>query len=215
MNILITAGPTREYLDDVRFISNPSSGKMGFEFARVFQRAGHRVRLISGPVSLAPPKGIPCTSVTSTRDMKTAVDREFPWCDCLVMTAAPSDYRPARRQRGKIKKTEEKRVMELVRNPDILKGVSRRKGNRITVGFALESARLKQNALGKLTAKKLDLIVANRPDSFGADRVSVTLFGSDGSETSHIGITKAAVARLVLKHIDQRVKEKRSHKGGK
>ena len=126
MNILVTAGPTREYLDDVRFLSNGSSGRMGFACAAEARRRGHRVCIVAGPTPVEPPAG--AIRVTSTLEMLRAVERHFGWCDALIMTAAVSDYRPARRVRGKIKKSGATETLRLVRTPDILARLGAKKG---------------------------------------------------------------------------------------
>ncbi len=203
MNILVTAGPTREFLDDVRFLSNRSTGKMGYAVAREAAGAGHVVRLVSGPVSLTCPKGVERIDVTSAEQMLGAVTEQVPWCDALVMTAAVADYRPAIRLEGKLKKADEKRVLELVPNPDILLEVSRMPGHRIVVGFALEAVQLEAGARAKLARKKLDYVVANGPASLGADRTDVVIYGRDGCEVSMTGATKRRVARAIIELIER------------
>lgn len=120
MHLLVTAGPTREYLDDVRYLSNASSGRMGYAVAAAARSRGHRVTLVSGPVELSPPRGVRVIQVTSAREMEHATIREFRKADALVMTAAVSDYRPASRVTGKIKKGRAAWTLRLVRTPDIL-----------------------------------------------------------------------------------------------
>ena len=132
MNILITAGPTREWLDDIRFISNPSSGRMGFACAAEARRRGHRVTLICGPVPEVPAHAV---RVETTADMLREVRRRFARCDALIMTAAVADFAPVRR-RGKIKKRRSM-TLRLARTPDILATLARRKSRRIFVGFAV------------------------------------------------------------------------------
>src|SRR5436189_33002 len=138
MRVLVTAGPTREYLDAVRFLSNASSGKMGFACATAAARAGHDVTLITGPVALPDPAGIRTVRVTSADEMYRAVMKAYPRIDAAIMTAAVGDYKPAERFTGKLQKQAETLTLRLVRTRDILKEMGRRKGSRILVGFALE-----------------------------------------------------------------------------
>ena len=160
MNVLVTAGPTREFIDDVRFLSSPSSGRMGFAVAEVFASAGHTVRLVTGPTHLALPAGVDCTRVTTALEMHEAVMGLLDEVEVLVMTAAVSDYRPAVSLEGKKKRTGDKWVLELVENPDILQQAGRKKGDRILVGFAVESESPRRGALEKLRKKNLDPSVA-------------------------------------------------------
>jgi len=159
--ILVTAGPTREELDPVRFISNHSSGKMGYAIARAASLRGARVILVSGPTCLAPPFGVETVSVTSAVEMRDAVMARFPESTILVKSAAVADYRPLLRADGKVKKGAERLVMEMERNPDILAEAGRLKEGRVVVGFAAETDDLLANARKKLTEKNLDMIVAN------------------------------------------------------
>src|SRR5579872_3621384 len=139
MRILITAGPTREYLDDVRFLSNASSGKMGYALVEAAVAAGHDVVLVSGPVALVPPTGIEFHAVETTREMFDACSKLFPQCDGVIGAAAVCDYRPRERVPGKLAKTGQPLVVEFVENPDILAELGRRKQHRWVVGFALET----------------------------------------------------------------------------
>ena len=159
--ILITAGPTEEPIDPVRFITNRSSGKMGFALARAARRRGAKVILISGPAATPAPQQVKCIGVRSAAQMQEAVLTNLETASILLMAAAVSDYRPQQTASGKIKKSEAKIVLELERNPDILAEAGKRKGQRILVGFAAETENLLQNARGKLKEKNLDLIVAN------------------------------------------------------
>ncbi|MBU2549777.1 MAG: bifunctional phosphopantothenoylcysteine decarboxylase/phosphopantothenate--cysteine ligase CoaBC [Proteobacteria bacterium] len=159
---LVTSGPTREAWDDIRFMTNRSSGRMGVALARSAWRRGADVTLISGPASAAPPYGVETVSVESTLDMRTAVLDRLDRARVLVKAAAPGDFRPAERVKGKVKKGAEPPPIHLARNPDILAEVGRTKGDRILVGFAAEAENLIENARGKLEAKNLDLIVANQ-----------------------------------------------------
>jgi len=183
MNILITAGPTREHLDPIRFLSNCSTGKMGFAVAQAAAARGHQVTLIAGPVALATPHGVTRVDVVSARDMLAAVERLLPPCDALVMSAAVADWRPAQEADVKLKKAHMSPTLQLVPNPDILKTIAPQKGRRIFVGFAAETGDPLAEAQRKLTAKGLDLIVANDVTAPGAgfavDTNIVTLLSAD------------------------------------
>lgn len=198
MRILVTAGPTREYLDDVRFLSNPSSGKMGFACAKAARAAGHRVTLVTGPVELPDPPGVKVVRVTSADEMHRAAMKAYAGADAVIATAAVSDYKPARRVRGKIKKGRGGRTLRLVRTPDILEEMGRRKGGRVLIGFALESAYGPANALEKLRRKNLDSVVLNAPSSFGSDRMDATIYHADGTGDAFRGISKESLARLLV-----------------
>ncbi|MFH1038287.1 MAG: bifunctional phosphopantothenoylcysteine decarboxylase/phosphopantothenate--cysteine ligase CoaBC [PVC group bacterium] len=181
---VITAGPTREFIDPFRFISNPSSGKMGYALARAAAERGSEVVLISGPVSLDPVPGARLVPVTSAREMRAAVMEHAPSADAVVMAAAVSDYRPARFSPSKLKKVEERISLSLVRNPDILGELGRRKGGAFLAGFSADTENIVDNAREKLKCKGLDLIVANdisAPGSgFGAETNRATVIHRDG-----------------------------------
>lgn len=161
MRILITAGPTREFIDPVRFISNRSSGKMGYAIACAACNRGHKVCLISGPVALLPPHAARFMPVTSAADMKQAVRAAWPRTDVLIMTAAVADWRPMRISAQKLKKQQGPPKIELERTEDILASLVGRKAGRIIVGFAAETEHVLVEARRKLREKDLDLIVAN------------------------------------------------------
>ncbi len=184
LSVMVTAGPTREPWDSIRFLSNRSTGRMGYALARTARRRGARVILISGPVASEPPFGVETIPVESTVDMLEAVKDNFGRIDILVKAAAPGDFRPANRVEGKVKKTETPQPVELARNPDILAEMGKNKGNRILVGFAAEYVNLLENAKGKLESKNLDLIVANQIGApgaaFGAETNQVSILDRDG-----------------------------------
>jgi phosphopantothenoylcysteine decarboxylase/phosphopantothenate--cysteine ligase len=159
--VLITAGPTEESIDPVRFITNRSSGKMGFAMAHAALRRGAEVILISGPTALPPPPKVKFVGVRSTAQMREAVLTNLKNASILLMAAAVSDYRPRQAAAGKIKKSQAEMVLALERNPDILAEAGRQKDHRILVGFAAETENLLRNARSKLKEKNLDLIVAN------------------------------------------------------
>lgn len=161
LNVLITAGPTREPIDPVRFVSNRSSGKMGYAIARAAQEAGAAVTLVSGPVSLAPPQRVRCVRVESAQAMRDAVLEDAPAADIFIAAAAVADYRPASVAGQKIKKRSASLDLKLERTPDILAEVAALSPRPFTVGFAAETEALRENALAKLEAKNLDMIAAN------------------------------------------------------
>jgi phosphopantothenoylcysteine decarboxylase/phosphopantothenate--cysteine ligase len=202
MKVLVTAGPTQEFIDDVRYISSPSSGKMGFAVAEAFAAAGHDVDLVTGPVSLADPKGVRVTRVVSAVQMHEAVMQRVDSAEVVVMTAAVADYRVADRFNGKRKRAGEKWVLELVENPDILRELGQNKGGRILVGFAVESSAPRQGALDKLRKKNLDFIVLNAPSAFGADVTSVDIIDRDGSTTPLGGVSKRDVAERIRQKVE-------------
>ncbi len=176
MRFLITAGGTREYIDPVRFISNASSGRMGYALAAAAMKAGHKVTLITAPTTLKPPVGAKLVAVESAREMFAAVKEHFPRCDCLVMAAAVSDFTPARPSRTKIKKGQggPRPTLQLKPTPDILRWAGGHKSaSQIVVGFALEDRNLRANAERKMRHKRLDMIVANAPAAINAETSTV------------------------------------------
>lgn len=203
MKILITAGPTREYLDPVRFISNLSTGKMGYLISEEAIKRGHKVILISGPTYLKPPDGIKVVKTTSAEEMKEAVLKYFPEYDVLIMAAAVSDWKPEKKYRGKLKRKKEWNL-KLIPNPDILKEVSKiKKENQIVIGFALETENIEKNALKKLKEKKLDLIIGNTTEFFGEGKPSKVVFISkDGKVKKYKRIKKEKVAEKIVNWIE-------------
>jgi len=159
--VLVTAGPTRERIDPVRFISNRSSGKMGFAVAQAAHEAGATVVLVAGPVSLPTPAGVARVDVESAADMLAAVLRELPGTDVFISTAAVADYRPARAAGQKIKKTTDTLELAMERTADVLATVAARSDRPFVVGFAAETEAVEQNARTKLMKKNLDMIAAN------------------------------------------------------
>ncbi len=213
MRILITAGGTREYIDPVRFISNASSGRMGYALARAALKAGHEVTLITAPTALKPPAGTQVIRVESAAEMFEAVKAEFSRCECLIMAAAVSDYTPARPSKTKLKKQTNNLTLELKPTQDILKWAGKHKaasqalGRRpqIVVGFALEDRDLWANAERKLHEKNLDLIVANAPSAIGAERstVHIKIRGAEWIETADRNKTATAgrIIALIERHV--------------
>lgn len=187
MRILITAGPTREAIDPVRYISNRSSGRMGYALAAQAHARGHEVLLVSGPVGIASPEGCEKVAVESAQEMFDAVERLVDGCEAVVMSAAVADYAPVHPQRQKIKKSADDLVLELAKTRDILaamRGEFKFKG--LLVGFAAETENMRGNALEKMRGKGCDLVVANdvsRSDiGFDSEYNAVIIFGADGSE---------------------------------
>ena len=206
MRLLVTAGPTRERIDPVRFISNYSTGTFGYEIAKEAKRRGARVTLISGPTSLEAPYGVKFIRVESALDMQRAVIRYLKWCDCLIMAAAVCDWRPAIAAKRKIKRGRAKKTLELIENPDILYEIGRRKKKGfISVGMALETENLGKNASEKLKNKKLDIIIANRlkPKSslFGERLVDVLMMDRFGDKKTFSNKSKTELAKIILDRI--------------
>jgi phosphopantothenoylcysteine decarboxylase/phosphopantothenate--cysteine ligase len=203
MRFLITAGPTREYLDPVRYLSNASTGRMGTALAEAAVRAGHRVALVLGPVETPPPAVDDLVRVTSAREMFDAVDARFEACDVLVAAAAVADYRPASRSAEKIKKGEGPLTLPLEPTPDVLAAMARRRRpGQVLVGFCLESQDLQARARAKCEAKDLDLVVANPPAAIGADRQDALLIRRDGACERLTGVTKADLAARILAAVE-------------
>ena len=206
MRFLITAGPTREPIDPVRFISNRSSGKMGYALAAAALAAGHEVTLISGPVCIAPPAGAEMVRVNTADEMADAVQSRInTGCDALVMCAAVADFKPREVRAHKLKKHEGMDRIELVPTRDILSTLALPHDHRvIIVGFAAESDSLTENALKKLREKQCDFICANditRMDTgFDADANELTLFFRDGSQRHLARDSKVNLAREIIKN---------------
>jgi len=198
MRVLVTAGPTREYLDAVRYLSNASSGKMGFACAAAAARAGHEVTLVTGPVALPDPPRVRTIRVVSADDMYRAVMKVYPRTEAAIMTAAMGDYRPTERFSGKLKKSAETLTLRLVRTRDILKEMGRKKGDRILVGFALEVQDAVHQALVKYKKKNLDYVVLNTPRTFAADRMDCQVYREGAVMKRFKGATKEAVANWIV-----------------
>ncbi|MFH1094554.1 MAG: phosphopantothenoylcysteine decarboxylase [Candidatus Omnitrophota bacterium] len=205
-NILITAGPTREFIDPVRFISNPSTGTIGYVLAQSARKRGNNVVLLSGPTHLQSPRGVKTVYFSSALELKKCADKFFNWADCIICTAAVADFRPAKISHRKIKKDKGLAAIKLVRNPDILKELGRRKQNKVLFGFALETENLIENALKKLKSKNLDLIVANmyskKSVPFGNNKVTVFLIDRKNVE-KHFKISKNRLAGIILDRAEE------------
>ena len=203
--VLVTAGPTREDIDPVRFLSNRSSGKMGYAVARAAARRGAKVVLVTGPTALETPRGVERVDVRSAEDMLRAVEARFPECTLAVFAAAVADYRAVEPSESKIKRTQDALTLRLEPNPDILATVAREKGDRLVVGFAAETDNVAENARKKLAQKNADVMVANDVTAEGAgfdvDTNMVTLLSSDGRDLALPRLTKAEVAERILDEV--------------
>jgi phosphopantothenoylcysteine decarboxylase/phosphopantothenate--cysteine ligase len=202
---LITAGPTCEDLDPVRYLTNRSSGKMGYAVAEAAARRGARVILISGPVNLDTPPGVERVDVRTAEQMHRAVTQRFPESSVAIFAAAVADYRPVETAGEKIKRNKEPLTIRLEPTPDILTQAAQTKGDRLIVGFAAETDRVAENARKKLAAKNADLIVANDVTAEGAgfdhDTNIVTLFSRDGRDLALPKLSKSEVAQRILDEV--------------
>jgi phosphopantothenoylcysteine synthetase/decarboxylase len=209
MRFIVTAGPTREYLDDVRFLTNASSGRMGYAVARAAAQRGHSVDLVTGPVALRAPAGVRVHRATTTQEMYEAARRLFPRADCLIGAAAPADFTPVRRIKGKAKKAESSLLLRLKPTPDILAtlgrakparplsgGVSRRR--QVIIAFALEVQSPLKNARLKLRRKNADAIVLNSPAAIGALRSDATILLRRGARLQVKQATKQRLGRILV-----------------
>ncbi|HIE51351.1 MAG TPA: bifunctional phosphopantothenoylcysteine decarboxylase/phosphopantothenate--cysteine ligase CoaBC [Armatimonadetes bacterium] len=203
--VLVTAGPTREFLDPVRFLSNPSSGKMGYALAAAAAQRGASVTLVSGPTNLPPPYGVERVEVTSAAEMHAAVMARAAEQEVILGAAAVADYAPAERASQKVKKSEAEWTLTLRPTPDILAELGQRKGNTVLVGFAAETENLAAHAQEKLRAKNLDAIAANdltrAETGFQSDTNAVTLFFRDGRREDLPLMSKNALAHALLERI--------------
>jgi phosphopantothenoylcysteine decarboxylase/phosphopantothenate--cysteine ligase len=204
-HILVTAGPTREEIDPVRYVSNYSSGKMGFAIAAAAQQRGAQVILIAGPTNLTVPVGVRCMPVFSADEMRTAVFTHLDNVNVVIKAAAVADYRPVARSVQKMKKTADKLTLKLEKNPDILAELGQQKGELVLVGFAAETERLLVHAAEKLQKKNLDLIVANditrEGAGFDGDTNIVKFLSADGQVEELEQMSKKEVARQLLDRV--------------
>ena len=212
VKILVTAGPTREFIDPVRFLSNPSTGRMGFSIARIARSLGHDVTLVAGPVALNTPKGVRRVDVVSARDMLAAVEKED--FDCMIATAAVADWRPAECASAKLKKSAMDGTLRLVRNPDIIKTVSAKVrslpgkvSRKVLVGFAAETGDPTAEASRKCREKGLDFVVANDVMAagcgFGVKTNRVSFVWPDGRIDRHPMMSKDSVALRIVRAIER------------
>jgi phosphopantothenoylcysteine decarboxylase/phosphopantothenate--cysteine ligase len=205
--VVVTAGPTREPIDAVRFISNPSTGKMGYALAKAARDRGAEVVLISGPTMIVPPRGVQLVPVTTAAEMGEAVREQAAHAGVVIMAAAVSDFRPVHSVDHKIKKEDAAHVVHLVRTDDILMGLGREKGSRILVGFAAETSDLVENAMLKLERKNLDLIVANpvgvNEAGFGSDMNRAHIIDRSGSIVELPVMSKEELAARILDKVGE------------
>lgn len=180
LNLIITAGPTREYLDTIRYLSNPSSGRMGYAIAAAAKQRGHSVKLISGPVAIAAPAGVQLIHAETGRDMAAAARRAFRDADAAIFSAAVCDYRPARRRTKKLPKQSEGLTLDLVATEDIAASLGRKKGRRVTIAFALEDHDGRKKAARKRIAKNADAILLNSPANIDSRRAKFEYLDADG-----------------------------------
>jgi phosphopantothenoylcysteine decarboxylase/phosphopantothenate--cysteine ligase len=204
LSILITAGPTREHLDDVRFLSNASSGRMGCALAEAAMAAGHRATIVLGPVEVTPPAGAAIRSVTSALEMQAAAADGFATSDIVIAAAAVSDWRPVARAAGKPARQPGRITVEFEPNPDIVKGLAANKGDRIVFGFALESVSAGMPAAiergrRKIVSKGLDAVVVNLHDTIGSDQAEFVLCYADGREQPLPRCDKRQAADLLVR----------------
>lgn len=206
--ILVTAGATKEYIDPVRFISNGSSGKMGFSIAKKAAAMGANVTLIYGDVSEVVPVVDKTIRVSTTEEMLLAVKKEFIENDILIMAAAPADFKPIKKNTKKLPKLK-KLNLELEKTPDILKEISLIKQKQVIVGFALQTEDIEKKAKEKLTEKKLDIVVANREGNIGKENASVIIIDRYGNKKAINNLPKDNIASEILMLIKQYITSRR------
>ena len=204
--ILITSGPTRQYLDPVRYLTNGSSGRMGAALAAAALDLGHEVLIVSGPVQVDYPKAAQRIDVISTEDLLAVCRAEFPQCDGLIGAAAPCDYRPRRVESQKISKTGQPLELLLVETPDVVATIgAEKRADQWVVGFALETEDPRFRALAKMERKNCDLMVLNGPEAMNAEDNRVEVLARDGQLLAEIKGPKEDVARGILGIIQQRL----------
>ncbi|MCA9048414.1 MAG: phosphopantothenoylcysteine decarboxylase [Planctomycetaceae bacterium] len=210
MKILVTAGPTREYVDDVRFLSNASSGRMGYSVARAALKAGHQVVLVTGPVDLPAPADAEIHRIETTDELRQCCLSLFPKCDGVIATAAVCDYRPKQRIHGKITKTGAPMVLELVETSDVLAELGRDKQHRWVVGFALESQDPRNNAMRKLRMKHCDCIVLNDTSAISAPDNDVEILSPEAETMASFRGPKETIAEQLIEFIETRIAAKQT-----
>lgn len=202
MRILVTAGPTREYLDPVRYLSNASSGKMGYAVASAGLCRGHDVVLISGPVEIPPPDGIELVQVISSQEMFEAAVSHFDSCQAAVMAAAVSDYRPQQRSDKKLAKKDGLFTLELEPTLDICAHLGASKGDRVVVGFALEDHDGRAHALSKLQRKRCDAIVLNGVSTLSADSAEIEILQAEKGWFGPFSGSKTRMAERIIELVE-------------
>jgi len=202
-HVLITSGPTRQYLDPVRYLTNASSGRMGKALAEAVLAAGHAVTLVSGPVDVVYPEAAEVIDVVSTEEMLAACRRVFARCDGLIGVAAPCDYRPVRVAEGKIQKTGQPLELHLIETPDVVATLGAEKQGQWLVGFALETDDHRLRALAKLEKKSCDLMVLNGPQAMRALDTDVEIIDRAGQVVERLAGSKEEVARGIVRVIQR------------
>jgi phosphopantothenoylcysteine decarboxylase/phosphopantothenate--cysteine ligase len=208
-HILITSGPTRQYLDPVRYLTNGSSGRMGSALAAAALEAGHQVTIVSGPVEVGYPDAAQVFFVVSTEEMLAKCQELFPGCDGLIGVAAPCDYRPVHVACAKIAKTGQPLVLHLIETPDIVATLGAAKRNQWVVGFALETEDHRLRALAKLERKSCDLVVLNGPQAMHSLDNDVEILDRRGDVVHWLSGPKSDVARGIFEVIQERLIDKR------
>jgi phosphopantothenoylcysteine decarboxylase/phosphopantothenate--cysteine ligase len=203
--ILITSGPTRQYIDPVRYLTNASSGRMGKALAEAALELGHEVTIVSGPVDVVYPSAARVIHVVSTEEMLTACQEVFPECDGLIGVAAPSDYRPVMVAPNKIAKTGEPLVLHLVETADVVATLGAAKSSQWLVGFALETEDRRLRALAKLEKKHCDLMVLNGPEAMHSLSNNVEIIDPEGQVIEMLAGRKEDVARGIFAVIERRL----------
>lgn len=198
LRILVNAGPTREYFDTVRFISNPSTGKQGFAIARAARDRGHRVVLVAGPVDLPDEPDVKMIRVTSAAEMADVCKAEFEHSDATILTAAVCDYRPSEQIGHKRAKSDEPLRVHLEPTEDICAALGRVKGRRVVIGFAMDDREGEHRAEAKLKRKNCDVIVANGPKNIGSDRATIRILHRQEGWSAPLSGTKQDIARHVI-----------------
>ncbi len=208
--VLITSGPTREFLDPIRFLSNASSGAMGFALAAAARAAGATVVVVSGPTALLPPAGVCVVPVTTALEMLRETLKRSSRADAVIGAAAVSDWRLARTAAHKIKRNGSPLRLTLIANPDIIKeAAAKRRPGQIFVGFALETRRATKSAQGKLARKGLDFVIANGPESLASGRIAANLVAKGWTRRLPPG-PKARAAKMIIAEITRRLDERRA-----
>ncbi|HQU42456.1 MAG: flavoprotein [Planctomycetia bacterium 21-64-5] len=203
--ILITSGPTRQYLDPVRYLTNASSGRMGRALAEAMIELGHEVVIVTGPVEVDYPSAAEVVPVVSTEEMLEACQRLFPGCQGVIGVAAPCDYRPVRVEPGKIQKTGQPLDVRLIETPDVIAMLGLHKQGQWLVGFALETDDPRLRALAKLEKKHCDLMVLNGPEAMHAADTRVEILDPRGEVVEKLAGTKESVARGIAATIQRRL----------
>lgn len=206
--ILITSGPTRQYLDPVRYLTNASSGRMGCALAEAAIAAGHEVVIVSGPVELSYPTAAHVVDVVSTEEMLEAAQKEFAQCDGAIGVAAPCDYRPRKVADDKLSKTGSPLTLELIETADVIATIGAEKKDRWVVGFALETEDHRFRAITKAERKNCDLMVLNSPSAMNSENTEIELILPEGNVVGHFHGSKSEVAAKIFAEIQRQLIER-------